>query len=55
MDRALNAVVSEGLSVRRAALQYNVPKSTLGDRVSRRVRPGATSGPPMYFNNGRGK
>ncbi len=52
MDRALNAVVSEGDSVRRAALQYNVPKSSLGDRVSGRVAPGATSGPPKYLTTG---
>ena len=34
MERALKAVISEGLSVRRAALQFSVPRSSLGDRVS---------------------
>lgn len=30
---------------------YHVPKSTLGDRISGRVLPGATSGPPCYLTN----
>lgn len=50
MDRALKAVVSEGLSIRQAALQFNVPKSSLGDRISGRVVPGASSGPPRYLS-----
>ena len=32
MDRALNAVLQRGMSVRDAAEMYGVPKSTLGDR-----------------------
>ncbi len=39
------------LSVRRAAQQYNVPRSTLGDRTSGRVQPGAVSGPPKYLTS----
>ena len=41
--------MSGQLSIRRAALQSNVPKSSLGDRVSGRVVPGATSGTPTYL------
>ena len=40
MDHALRAT-SEDMSVREAASQYGVPKSTLHDRVSGRVEPGA--------------
>ena len=50
MDKAVSAVVTDGLSVRRAALQHGVPKSTLGDRISGRVKPGSTSGPPTYLS-----
>jgi len=31
-------------------LQYGVPKSSLGDRISGRVKPGALSGPPKYLS-----
>ena len=50
MEQALHAVVSGGSSVRRAALDYNVPKSSLGDRVSGRTVPGSKSGPLPYLN-----
>ena len=50
MDKAVTAVVNEGLSIRRAALQYGVPKSSLGDRISGRVKPGAVSGPQKYLS-----
>ena len=49
MERALSAVISGGMSIRRAALEFSVPKSSLGDRVSGRVVPGSTSGPPRYL------
>ena len=49
MDQAVKAVVCDGKSIRRAAMQYNVPKSTLSDRVSGRVQPGAVSRTPKYF------
>ena len=38
------------MSVRKAAEQYGVPKSTLWDHVSGRVLPGAHSGPPRYLS-----
>ena len=40
--------VTDGSSIRRAAEEYDVPRSTLGDRISGRVVPGSTSGPPKY-------
>ena len=41
MELALKEVSEESLTVRRAALQYDVPKSTLHDRVTGKVDPGA--------------
>ena len=51
MDRALDAVRLHGLSVRRAAEEYDVPKSTLHDRVSGRVLIGGQSGPQKYLTD----
>ena len=39
------------LSIRRAAEAYDVPKSTLHDRLSGRVRVGAKSGPSRYLTD----
>lgn len=41
--------VLEGKSIRRAAMESGVPKSTLGDRISGRVLPGTKSGPHSYL------
>ena len=49
MEKSLNAVISGSMSIRQSALEFNVPKSSLGDRVSGRVLPGTTSGPPRYL------
>lgn len=49
IQHAIEAVVEEGMSIRRAALRYGIPKSTLGDRVSGRVLPGKKSGPPTLL------
>ena len=43
MDKAIRAVTDDGMSIRRAAEEYNVPKSTLGDRISGRTLHGASS------------
>ncbi len=51
MERALQDVTSGERTVRRAALEHNVPRSTLHDRVSGRVLPGAVGGAPRYLND----
>ena len=45
MEKAINAVINDGVSIRRAAEDYGIPKSTLGDRISGRILPGSSSGP----------
>ena len=49
MRESLAAIMS--MSVRQAAELHQVPKSTLGDRISGRVLPGAKSGPPTYLTS----
>ena len=51
MGRAIQAETDKGKSIRRAAVEYNVPKSTLGDRVSGCIVHGATSGKPQYLSD----
>ena len=51
MQKALQAVKLGETSVRKAAVEYGVPKSTLGDRVSGRVTHGTVSGPPKYLSD----
>jgi len=43
MEKAFRAVVTHNSSIRRAAFDYSVPKSTLGDRVHGRVQPGSST------------
>ena len=50
MKLAITAV-SEGMSVRRAALEFGVPKSSLQDRISGKVGIDAKSGPPRYLDD----
>ena len=50
MGLAISAV-SEGMSVRRAASDFDVPKSTLHDRISGKVSIDARSGPERYLND----
>ena len=45
MEGALLAVMSGTYTLRCAAQEYNVPKSTLHDRLSGHVLPGAVGGP----------
>ena len=45
MKRAVSAVVASGINIRKAAVMYGIPKSTLGDRISARVLEGNQSGP----------
>ena len=51
MYRAYLAVVEERQTVRRAAEAFNVPKSTLQDRISGRVVFGSRSGPQSYLTD----
>ena len=46
----LNAV-SEGMGVNRAALQFEIPKTTLKDRVAGRVKQGSKSGRKPYLTS----
>lgn len=49
--QAYEAVVKGKLSVRRAAEEFNVPRSTLHDRLSGRTQFGVTSGPCRYLSD----
>ncbi|KAM9728786.1 uncharacterized protein ACNS7B_016605 isoform 2-T2 [Menidia menidia] len=49
MERALIEVKSGRSTVRQAAKEFGVPKSSLGDRVSGRVTPGSRSGPAQLI------
>ena len=51
LAKAFKEVKEGRLSVRRAAELYNVPKSTLSDRVSGRVEFGSHSGPACYLTD----
>ena len=45
MQRAMKLVLGEGLSVQRSAEHYDVPQSTLNDRIQGKVVHGSHSGP----------
>lgn len=51
MERALIEVKSGRSTVRQAAKEFGVPKSSLGDRVSGRVTPGSRSGPARLITS----
>ncbi len=51
LRKACDAVNDEHLSVRQAAEQYQVPNSTLSDRVTGRVVFGSHSGPARYLSD----
>ncbi|XP_012722624.2 uncharacterized protein si:rp71-1d10.8 [Fundulus heteroclitus] len=51
MERALTEVKSGRRTVRQAAKEFAVPKSSLGDRVSGRVAPGSRSGPARLITS----
>ena len=51
MEKAYTSVLKNGMSVRKAAEVYNVPKSTLGDRVSGRTIIGSKSGPKKILSD----
>ena len=43
--------VQEGMSIRRAAEAYAIPRTTLQDRVSGHTQFGSKSGPPKYLDD----
>ena len=49
MTRAMNAVISKEMGVNKAAEQFDVPRTTLKDRISGRVKHGAKPGPPGFL------
>ncbi|XP_061659558.1 uncharacterized protein LOC133491874 isoform X2 [Syngnathoides biaculeatus] len=51
MTHALMEVKSGKCTVRQAAKEFGVPKSSLGDRVSGRVTPGSRSGPAQLITS----
>ena len=51
LDIACQEVKEGRLSIRRAAESYQIPKSTLADHVSGRVREGSHSGPSRYLSD----
>lgn len=51
LHAAYQAHLEDGLSVRKAAESFGVPKSTLQDRVSGKVPFGTKSGPSKYLND----
>ena len=50
-DDLQSKAVGDGWTIRRAADEFGVLKSTLYDRVSGRISSGARSGPPCYLND----
>ena len=50
MVRAVDSVLKKGTSIRKAAKEYDIPKSTIADRISGHVLMGAVSGPNRYLN-----
>ena len=50
-ERPLKDITNGLLMVRRAAFKYNVPHSTLHDRVTGKVCPGAVGGAPRYLDD----
>ena len=52
MENALKDVTNNAKAVHSAALEYGIPRSTLHDGVSGKVRPGAVGGAPRYLDAG---
>ena len=49
MKKAMRAV-EEGCSIRKAAEEHGIPRSTLHDRITGKVMPGSKSGPRKYLS-----
>ena len=50
MDSATKDMMEGTLSVRRAATHYDIPPSTLHDRIRGKISAGAVSGAPRYLD-----
>ena len=50
MVRAVDSVLNKGTSIRKAAKEYDIPKSTIADQISGHVLMGTVSGPNRYLN-----
>ena len=50
MVQAVDSVLKKGTSIRKAAKEYDIPKSTIADWISGRVLMGAVSGPNRYLD-----
>ncbi len=55
MKSAYSAVKNDELNIKQASEKYNVPYSTLSDRVHGRVRFGSHSGPTRYVDDLRNR
>ena len=55
MGHALEGVSEGKMGINRAALEFNVPRTTLKDRVSGRVIHGSNMGPKTYIHDLQGK
>ena len=53
MAKAMNDVISGKMGVNKAAEQYDVPATTLKDRISGRVKHGVKPGPQGFLNTRR--
>ena len=51
LRKAYLAVTNDKVSIRRAAEMYNIPKSTLQDRLTGHVAFGSRSGPDCYLTD----
>jgi len=51
LHEAVTAVQQQKLSIRRAAMEFEIPKSTIHDRISGKVPFGSTSGPERYLTD----
>ena len=51
MEQAIKSITLRGMSVREAAEQYNIPKSTIYDRLSGKVLPNMSCGAPKYLTD----
>ncbi len=51
LERAFISVKEDGMSVRHAAIEFGVPKSTLQDRLTGKVQFGTTDGGKRYLSD----